>query len=348
MTRAGAGMAADIAEQPAGYARLLRGRARRGDRRGWPPRSPQRRPRHVVFTGPRHLRPRRALRGVPHRDPARPARRAGLAVARSPLYGARPDLRRRAGRRRSARAAARPTWPRCSGSPASTGALTLAVTNNPDSPLAEAAELHVDVAAGHGAGGRGHQDVHRRAARAAAAGRGHPGRRRRAARRRARRAGRAARAGRPDAGRRHRGQLAAAVPVRRPAGHHRPGVRLPDRPGGRAEADGDLVPAGAGVLRRRPAARPARDGRPGRAGARRGRRRARAAGRCATVLARLGERRADVVVVGAAERADGAAGGSPSRRSTSGTRRCWTSCRCSGSRWPWRWPAARTRTRRAG
>src|SRR5438876_7786925 len=29
------------------------------------------------------------------------------------------------------------------------GAHTLAVTNNPDSPLAEAAELHVDVAAGH-------------------------------------------------------------------------------------------------------------------------------------------------------------------------------------------------------
>src|SRR2546429_9930601 len=29
------------------------------------------------------------------------------------------------------------------------GSHTLAVTNNPDSPLAEAAELHVDVAAGH-------------------------------------------------------------------------------------------------------------------------------------------------------------------------------------------------------
>src|SRR6185295_3740184 len=30
-----------------------------------------------------------------------------------------------------------------------TGALTLAITNNPDSPLAETAELSLDVAAGH-------------------------------------------------------------------------------------------------------------------------------------------------------------------------------------------------------
>ena len=65
------------------------------------------------------------------------------------------------------------------------------------------------------------------------------------------------------------------------------------------------------------------------------------------VLPRLGERRADVVVVGSAD----VPGGRPARRcprSTSGTRRCWTSCRCSGWRWRWRWPGARTRTRRAG
>ena len=59
--------------------------------------------------------------------------------------------------------------------------------------------------------------------------------------------------------------------------------------------------AGARLLRRRPAARPARDDRPGRAGARRRRRRARRHSRCATCSHRLGERRADVVVVGAAD-----------------------------------------------
>ena len=57
-------------------------------------------------------------------------------------------------------------------------------------------------------------------------------------------------------------------------GHHRARLRLPDRPRGGAEADGDLVPRRAGLLRRRPAARPAGDGRRGRAGAGRGRHRA--------------------------------------------------------------------------
>ena len=64
------------------------------------------------------------------------------------------------------------------------------------------------------------------------------------------------------------------------------------------------------------------------------------------VLPRLGERRADVVAVGSAD-VPGPPPGSPCPRSTSGTPRCWTSCRCNGSPWPWRWPGARTRTRRA-
>src|SRR5690606_39740853 len=45
-------------------------------------------------------------------------------------------------------------------------------------------------------------------------------------------------------------------------------VRVPDRAGGRAEADGDLLPGRARLLRSGPAARPAGHDRPGRAGAR--------------------------------------------------------------------------------
>src|SRR4029453_13001711 len=37
-------------------------------------------------------------------------------------------------------------------------------------------------------------------------------------------------------------------------------------------------------------------------------------------------------------------GASPSRRWTSGTHPCWTSCRCRGWTCPWAWPKARTRT----
>ena len=102
-----------------------------------------------------------------------------------------------------------------------------------------------------------------------------------------------------DAGRRHRGRARRPVPVRRPAGHHRPRVRVPDRPGGGAEADGDLVPG-----RRWPSPAPtcctarwrwptrtcrcSPSSAPGRA-----------AQSMRDVLARLGERRADLVVVGA-------------------------------------------------
>ena len=65
------------------------------------------------------------------------------------------------------------------------------------------------------------------------------------------------------------------------------------------------------------------------------------------VVHRLGERRADVVTIGATDVPGRRRAGWPCPASTSGTARCWTSCRCRSSRWRWRWPAARTRTRRA-
>ena len=55
------------------------------------------------------------------------------------------------------------------------GALTLAVTNNPDSPLCKVAELRHRRRRGSRTGGGRDQDLHRRAAGAAAAGRGRSG-----------------------------------------------------------------------------------------------------------------------------------------------------------------------------
>jgi glucosamine--fructose-6-phosphate aminotransferase (isomerizing) len=139
-------MAADIAEQPAGFARLL---------------DPEhtaaivavaaevarRRPRSVMFVG-RGTSDHAALYGAYLTEI-----RLGLPVASaSPsaitLYGARPDFTDTLviGVSQSG------------GSPdltgvlrvaRETGGLTVAVTNNPGSPLAQAAELVVDVAAGH-------------------------------------------------------------------------------------------------------------------------------------------------------------------------------------------------------
>ncbi|TDB69442.1 SIS domain-containing protein, partial [Micromonospora sp. KC723] len=139
-------MAADIDEQPAGYARLLSA-------------GPaaliaevaatiaRRRPRHVVFTA-RGTSDHAALYAA-YLTEIRLGLPAGLA---SPsvvtVYGARPDLSE----------ALVVGVSQSGGSPDLTevlrtaracGALTLAVTNNPDSPLAEAAELNVDIAAGH-------------------------------------------------------------------------------------------------------------------------------------------------------------------------------------------------------
>ncbi len=146
MTQRGQGMAADIAEQPAGYARLLDGEFAAAIA-AVAARVAERRPRHVVFVG-RGTSDHAALYGAYLTEI-----RLGLPVASaSPsaitLYGARPDLSD----------ALVVGVSQSGGSPDLTevmkvaresGALTLSVTNNPSSPLAETAELAVDIAAGH-------------------------------------------------------------------------------------------------------------------------------------------------------------------------------------------------------
>ena len=146
MTQRGQGMAADIAEQPAGYARLLE-----DDHAAAiatvAARVAERRPRNVVFVG-RGTSDHAALYGA-YLTEIRLGIPVGLASPSTiTLYGARPDLSD----------ALVIGVSQSGGSPdlsgvlsvaRETGALTLAVTNNPDSPLVEAAELSIDVAAGH-------------------------------------------------------------------------------------------------------------------------------------------------------------------------------------------------------
>lgn len=146
MTRAGAGMAADIDEQPAGYERLL-STEHAGAIARVAATIAERRPRHVVFTA-RGTSDHAALYGA-YLTEIRLGLPAGLA---SPsvvtVYQARPDLSD----------ALVVGVSQSGGSPDLTevlrvarasGALTLAVTNAPDSPLADVAELSVDIAAGH-------------------------------------------------------------------------------------------------------------------------------------------------------------------------------------------------------
>jgi glucosamine--fructose-6-phosphate aminotransferase (isomerizing) len=146
MTQRGQGMAADIAEQPAGYARLLEG-APAAAITAAAAAVAERRPRHVMFVG-RGTSDHAALYAA-YLTEIRLGIPAGLASPSAiTLYGARPDLSD----------ALVIGVSQSGGSPDLTGvlsvaresgALTLAVTNNPGSPLAEAAELSVDVAAGH-------------------------------------------------------------------------------------------------------------------------------------------------------------------------------------------------------
>ena len=139
-------MAADIAEQPGGFARLLDGEhagaiaevAAEVARRG---------PRNVVFVG-RGTSDHAALYGAYLTEI-----RLGLPVASaSPsaitLYGARPDF---AGTLviGVSQSGGSPDLTGVLKVARETGGLTLAVTNNPDSTLARAAELSIDVAAGH-------------------------------------------------------------------------------------------------------------------------------------------------------------------------------------------------------
>src|SRR5215468_5648187 len=139
-------MAADIAEQPDVYARLLDS-GRTAAIAGVAREIANRRPRHVVFTA-RGTSDHAALYAA-YLTEIRLGIPAGLA---SPsvvtVYGARPDL-----------SGALVVGVSQSGGSSdlvevvsqarATGAHTLAVTNNPESPLARAAEAHIDAAAGH-------------------------------------------------------------------------------------------------------------------------------------------------------------------------------------------------------
>ena len=139
-------MAADIAEQPEGYARLLEGEPAKAIADA-AARVAERRPRHVVFVG-RGTSDHAALYAA-YLTEIRLGLPVGLASPSAiTLYGARPDLKD----------ALVVGVSQSGGSPDLTevlkvaresGALTLAVTNNPESTLARTAELSVDVAAGH-------------------------------------------------------------------------------------------------------------------------------------------------------------------------------------------------------
>jgi glucosamine--fructose-6-phosphate aminotransferase (isomerizing) len=139
-------MSADIAEQPAGFARLLEDE-HAGAIAAVAAEVARSRPRNVVFVG-RGTSDHAALYGAYLSEI-----RLGLPVASaSPsaitLYGARPDF-----------TGSLVIGVSQSGGSADltgvlsvareNGALTLAVTNNPESQLARAAELSIDVAAGH-------------------------------------------------------------------------------------------------------------------------------------------------------------------------------------------------------
>jgi glucosamine--fructose-6-phosphate aminotransferase (isomerizing) len=139
-------MATDIDEQPAGYARLLSAE-HAGAIARVAAAIARRRPRHVVFTA-RGTSDHAALYAS-YLTEIRLGLPAGLASPSAiTLFGARPDLSD----------ALVVGVSQSGGSPdlaevlrvaRASGALTLAVTNAPESPLVEVAELSVDIAAGH-------------------------------------------------------------------------------------------------------------------------------------------------------------------------------------------------------
>src|SRR3954453_5274078 len=139
-------MAADIAEQPGGFARLLDSE-HTGAIAAVAAEVARRRPRNVVFVA-RGTSDHAALYGAYLTEI-----RLGLPVASaSPsaitLYGARPDFTGTLVIGVS-QSGGSPDLPGVLEVARAGGALTVAVTNNPGSPLAGAAELSVDVAAGH-------------------------------------------------------------------------------------------------------------------------------------------------------------------------------------------------------
>ncbi|MDI5942376.1 MULTISPECIES: SIS domain-containing protein [unclassified Micromonospora] len=139
-------MAADISEQPAGYERLLSAE-HAGAIAEVAAVVAQRRPRHVVFTA-RGTSDHAALYGA-YLTEIRLGLPAGLASPSAvTLFGARPDLSDAlvVGVSQSGGS---PDLAEVLRTARASGALTLAVTNNPDSPLAGIAELSIDIAAGH-------------------------------------------------------------------------------------------------------------------------------------------------------------------------------------------------------
>ncbi|MEH0983448.1 SIS domain-containing protein [Micromonospora sp. CPCC 205556] len=139
-------MAADIEEQPAGYARLLSAEQADAIARVAAVIA-RRRPRHVVFTA-RGTSDHAALYGA-YLTEIRLGLPAGLASPSAvTIYGARPDLSEALVIGVS-QSGGSPDLTEVLRAARASGALTLAVTNNPDSALADAAELSVDIAAGH-------------------------------------------------------------------------------------------------------------------------------------------------------------------------------------------------------
>jgi glucosamine--fructose-6-phosphate aminotransferase (isomerizing) len=138
-------MKADIAEQPEVFARLLEERA--GQIAAVAAQIAQWRPRNVIFTA-RGTSDHAALYAA-YLTEIRLGIPAGLASPSAvTVYGARPDLRDTlvVGVSQSGGSPDLHEVLRVAGEQ---GAHTLAVTNNAESPLAQAAELHIDVAAGH-------------------------------------------------------------------------------------------------------------------------------------------------------------------------------------------------------
>ncbi len=146
MAERGAGMAADIAEQPEVFSRLLTGpnTAAIAQVAGA---VAARRPRHIVFTA-RGTSDHAALYAA-YLAEIRLGIPAGLASPSAiTVFGARPDLRDALviGVSQSGGSADLVEVVRVA---RESGAQTLAVTNDPKSPLAGTSELVVDVAAGH-------------------------------------------------------------------------------------------------------------------------------------------------------------------------------------------------------
>ncbi len=141
---AGQGIAADIAEQPDMFARILD--TRTGPIADIARTVAERRPRQVIFTA-RGTSDHAALYAA-YLTEIRLGVPAGLASPSAiTVYGARPDLRDClvVGVSQSGGS---PDLAEVLRVAREQGALTLAVTNAPDSPLAATADLHVDVSAG--------------------------------------------------------------------------------------------------------------------------------------------------------------------------------------------------------